>query len=168
MHKNDRKFHEEKKSRAREAQQAALLESARKGDMQSVMQYIMNEKNPVNHVLLHACLKFKNLSEAQFLTVLRWDTKAAETAGDQGWYPLHLLAYGTARPTTTMVRALTQLYPLAARTPMASGWLPLQLLCQNARNKGDLSHHQGRKRVIPRRFNVGVLEARSERKAFTL
>ena len=80
MHKNDRKFHEEKKSRAREAQQAALLESARKGDMQSVMQYIMNEKNPVNHVLLHACLKFKNLSEAQFLTVLRWDTKAAETA----------------------------------------------------------------------------------------
>ena len=40
-----------------------------------------------------------------------------------------------------MVRALTVLYPAAARSPIVSGWLPLQLLCQHARNKGDNSHH---------------------------
>mmetsp|Transcript_24136 Transcript_24136/g.82944 ORF Transcript_24136/g.82944 Transcript_24136/m.82944 type:complete len:293 (+) Transcript_24136:296-1174(+) len=40
-----------------------------------------------------------------------------------------------------MVRALTVLYPAAARAPIVSGWLPLQLLCQHARNKGDNSHH---------------------------
>lgn len=141
MHKNDKTFQAEKRSRAHEAAQEALLKSAQKGDFQVVMQYIFNEKNPVNHLLLHSCLRFKNLTEAQFLAVLRWDPLAAETEGDQGWYPLHILAYMTARPTTTMIRALTQLFPLAARRPMESGWLPLQLLCQNPRNKGDNSHH---------------------------
>ncbi|KAK7231851.1 hypothetical protein SO694_00082137 [Aureococcus anophagefferens] len=105
VHKNDRKYHEEKHKRAAEAQQAALLAAAAKGDVEGVMQ------------------------------------RAAETANEQGWFPLHILAHTTARPTTTMVRALTVLYPAAARAPIVSGWLPLQLLCQHARNKGDNSHH---------------------------
>jgi len=77
VHKNDRKYHEEKHKRAAEAQQAALLSAAAKGDVEGVMQYIMNERNAQNHLLLHACLRFKNLTEAQFLTVLRWDERAA-------------------------------------------------------------------------------------------
>ncbi|KAH8074127.1 hypothetical protein JL720_10678 [Aureococcus anophagefferens] len=170
VHKNDRKYHEEKHKRAAEAQQAALLAAAAKGDVEGVMQYIMNERNAQNHLLLHACFRAAQESEipsfkgsdlgrfplvsADFWTgdhlserPRRVDAfrntraRAAETANEQGWFPLHILAHTTARPTTTMVRALTVLYPAAARAPIVSGWLPLQLLCQHARNKGDNSHH---------------------------
>ncbi|KAH8096353.1 hypothetical protein JL720_3720 [Aureococcus anophagefferens] len=152
VHKNDRKYHEEKHKRAAEAQQAALLAAAAKGDVEGVMQYIMNERNAQNHLLLHACFRaaqeseipsFKGSDLGRFPLARRGDGERA------GLVPLHILAH--ARPTTTMVRALTVLYPAAARAPIVSGWLPLQLLCQHARNKGDNSHHGVRATPPPQR-----------------
>ncbi|KAH8050969.1 hypothetical protein JL722_10999 [Aureococcus anophagefferens] len=74
VHKNDRKYHEEKHKRAAEAQQAALLAAAAKGDVEGVMQFGLD----------------------------RATRRAAETANEQGWFR-STSSRTTARPTTTML-----------------------------------------------------------------
>ena len=49
------------------------------------MQWIHNPHKPKQHLLLHACLRSPRTNEAQFLAVLHWDERAAETPNEGGW-----------------------------------------------------------------------------------
>ena len=120
----------------RAARANELYRAAEHGDIHAVLQWTNDPRRPKLRLLLHALLRHKPLEETVFLHVLRWCPQAAQTPNHDGWYPLHLLCYLTARPTPLMLRALCAAGPIAAKMPTSTGWIPLQLLCQQAFARG--------------------------------
>lgn len=107
--------------------------------MDLVLQAIWSPKRPIaeSDMLLHNTLKYRNLTESEFLAVLRSDPVAAERCDHVGYFPLHLLAIYTAWPTVTMIRELIKLNSAAASTRSVAGWMPLHLFCANAVARGE-------------------------------
>ena len=109
-----------------------LYAAAERGEINEILQWTCDPRQPRLRLLLHALLRYRGLEETVFLHVLRWCPEAARTPDREGWYPLHLLCYLTYRPTPLMLRVLCAAGPVAAKLPTSTGWIPLQLLCQQA------------------------------------
>ncbi|KAJ8601404.1 hypothetical protein CTAYLR_005026 [Chrysophaeum taylorii] len=115
--------------------------------MQYVLRCIMTpgkRRIECPEMLLHNCLRHRNITESQLLAVLRVDPGAAGRPDHVGLYPLHLMSIYTAWPTVTMIRELAKVNPEAAATRGVAGWLPLHLFCANAIARGE-----SRPRVTP-------------------